>query len=698
SENIPALGYLIVIRHHGNLKSVRGSDATTDEIENLKENFEDLEVQVEDLKNIKDSSFADFYKKYDIDIQDFLDNYADLKKKIRKDLRKLTISKDISNYLILNLLYSGLLDGDKLDASETTLVERKDISKDIVDDFKEKNFKNHDGINKIREDAYVEVINNIEKFDIDNNKIFSLELPTGCGKTLTAFSTALKLRDRIKNEFNFTPRIIYSLPFLSIIDQNESVIREILEEANLKGSDFLLKHNYMSDMNYKLSDELETYDSNSSQLLTEGWYSEIIVTTFIQLFYTLFSKKNKSIRKFHNIANSIILLDEVQSIPYKFWSVINKMLSEISNKFNIWIILMTATQPLIFKENEEIIPLIDNKEEYFSRFNRVKFNFNFEEKSFEEFKNQAVKIINENPDKDIMFVLNTIKTSRELYEHIKDNFYHDDFEIDYNGIVKFENNTDLIYLSTNIIPKHRLNKINHIKESKNRKIIITTQLIEAGVDISVDIIYRDLAPLDSIIQTAGRCNRNYSDVLGEVNVINLVNEKNRSFGSFVYTNRLLQPTKGAVGKRDSIDEKDFNHFGEKYYNLVLEYGSQEKSDILLDILNKLDYDKISSNFQLLDNKSIPKIDVFVNIDEESNKIWEDFTQLQDIKNSFERKNKFLKIKSKFYNYVVSINNKDFGRTVLFNDWLGFIDDYDVDSKYNIETGFIYGEDEEVFIL
>jgi len=121
----------------------------------------------------------------------------------------------------------------------------------------------------------------------------------------------------------------------------------------------------------------------------------------------------------------------------------------------------------------------------------------------------------------------------------------------------------------------------------------------------------------------------------------------------------------------------------------------------LKILNELDYDKISSNFQLLDNKDIPKIDVFVNIDEESNKIWQEYTQLQDIKNSFERKNNFLKIKSSFYNYIVSINNKDLGRTDQINndrDYRYFIDNYDVENKYNIETGFIYEKYEEPFIL
>lgn len=717
---VPVLAYLAVLRHHGNLKSVKESSGKIDEIENLKDNFDELIPQVEDLKkqfnyfkqdvdNLENKniiSLFNFYKSQEIDILDFLNNYSNFKSDIRKDLRKLLKSKSIFNYLTLNMLYSALLDGDKLDASETSIVKRKEISQDIVDKFKKEKFTNHDGINKIREESYIDVINKVYELDITDNKIFSLELPTGCGKTLTGFSFSLKLRDRIKKELNFTPRIIYSLPFLSIIDQNESVIKEILNYSGLNGSDFLLKHHYMSDMDYVSSDETdEELNLNKSQLLTEGWYSEIIITTFIQLFYTLFSNKNKSLRKFHNIANSIILLDEIQSIPYKFWPIINKILKEISKKFNIWIILMTATQPLIFKENDEIIPLIEKKEKYFKAFNRVKFNFNLENKDFQDFKKEAIESIEENRNKSIMFVLNTINSSKELYDSIKE--YYDlkgqDYKIDSNGIVTILNEDsnekiDLIYLSTNIIPQHRLNKINFIKDSKNRKIIVSTQLIEAGVDISVDIIYRDLAPLDSIIQTGGRCNRNYSTNMGEVNVIKIVNKKNRPLGNLIYGNILLQSTETAIGDIKVIDEKNFNQFSKEYYEILIKDGAQDESLELLEILNKLDYSNISHRFKIIDSKAIPKIDVFVNVDNGSNEIWNKFNEIQEEDDFFKRKSLFLKIKNKFYKYVISVNHNNVGRTILHNEWLGFIDKIDLKDKYNLETGFINEKDEKCFII
>ena len=113
------------------------------------------------------------------------------------------------------------------------------------------------------------------------NRIFSIDLPTGTGKTLTAFSLVLKLKERIYNELGFNPRIIYSLPFLSIIDQNEKVFSNILDQNGLKRSNIILKHNHLSDMSYTVEGE-DDLSIDKSKILIEAWNSEIVVTTFIQ--------------------------------------------------------------------------------------------------------------------------------------------------------------------------------------------------------------------------------------------------------------------------------------------------------------------------------------------------------------------------------------------------------------------------------
>ena len=516
-SNLSIISYIVVLAHHGNLKDI----TKLDDYNEKKINSKMVLKQIEDLKS-SDDNLSKFYDDFEIDFFRFFDEFDEISEEITDELLIFSFEGNIDNYFYILLFYSSLLDADKMDASESKRINRENIPGDIVDIFKKNNLRDSkDNINKTREEAYQEVNGNILNMDL-NERILSIELPTGIGKTFTGVSAALKLKERINNELNFNPRIIYSLPFLTIVDQNSDTISSILNESNLKGSNFLLNHNHLSDMNYK-SNDLEEYNISNSKILIEGWNSEIIVTTFIQFFYSIISNKNKSLRKFHNITNSIILLDEIQSLPYKYWKIINLFFKKLAYEYNCWIILMTATQPYIFKENE-IKSLVDNVEYYFNKFDRVNYNFNLDSQNFEDFKKEFVDKISNDSKNDYLVVLNTINSSKELYEFIKDYYSVMDYDIyldDCNGICYIGDDIQLIYLSNNIIPKHRLEKINAIKESHRQSIVISTQLIEAGVDIDVDIIYRDLAPLDSLVQTAGRCNRSGNKEKGVVNVISL---------------------------------------------------------------------------------------------------------------------------------------------------------------------------------
>lgn len=553
-----------------------------------------------------------------------------------------------------------------------------------------------DNINKTREEAYQEVNGNILNMDL-NERILSIELPTGIGKTFTGVSAALKLKERINNELNFNPRIIYSLPFLTIVDQNSDTISSILNESNLKGSNFLLNHNHLSDMNYK-SNDLEEYNISNSKILIEGWNSEIIVTTFIQFFYSIISNKNKSLRKFHNITNSIILLDEIQSLPYKYWKIINLFFKKLAYEYNCWIILMTATQPYIFKENE-IKSLVDNVEYYFNKFDRVNYNFNLDSQNFEDFKKEFVDKISNDSKNDYLVVLNTINSSKELYEFIKDYYSVMDYDIyldDCNGICYIGDDIQLIYLSNNIIPKHRLEKINAIKESHRQSIVISTQLIEAGVDIDVDIIYRDLAPLDSLVQTAGRCNRSGNKEKGVVNVIFLKNENGKSYSSFIYDSLLLNKTKEVLTSLNQISEKEFNLAAAKnYFKLIYNSGTQD--DYLIKIIKNLRFPEIPSNFKLIE-EDIQKVDVFVVINSEAKLLFEKYNDIINNYEGFNRKNEFLKIKNKFYKYVISVDKTKIGSTNLCNDEIFYIGENDVFRKYDLDTGFKPEDDENPFII
>lgn len=700
SLNFSILSYLVILHHHGDLNNIDGTNA---DLNKVREKLKLGKEQIDDIAKLiekENLTLKSFYLDHDIKITDFIDNYFKIVEEIEDELDDMCFEKNLNNYLYLLLLYSILLDSDKIDASETKIFKRINIPQNIVDNFKNQNFISESSeINKIRDDSYNEVKKNMLSTNL-NKRIFSIELPTGTGKTFNALSAALTLKNRINNEYYFNPRIIYSLPFLSIIDQNEKVIYNILKSNGIEGSNTLLKHNYLSNMSYKVKNEKEL-NLNNARILIEGWYSEIIITTFMQLFHSLITNKNRSIRKFHNIINSIIILDEVQSIPYEYWEITNTLLKKIAYEFNTWIILITATQPLIFEENVEITPLIDNKEKYYESIDRINYNFNLKPQTIGLFNEKIINDIIKNNEKDIMVILNTKNSCKGVYNYIK-NYFSDlgeDIEINKeNGIVNIGNHSKLIYMATDIIPKHRLKKIDTIKNSKKRKVIITTQLVEAGVDISVDIIYRDLAPLDSIIQSAGRCNRNFSDEKGIVNVISLTNDEGRFFHRYVYSSILINITKEVIGNKKTCSESEFNFKSSKeYYAKIHEYGSQNKSKNIVKILEDLDLREISHNFKLI-NSDIETIAVFIELDDESKHLWDIFKELNDIKNRFEKRDKFLNIKSNFFNYVISVDYKKIGTSNIENDWMAYVSKEDVGRKYDIETGFISHEDEEVFII
>lgn len=653
--------------------------------------------QIEDLKS-SDDNLSKFYDDFEIDFFRFFDEFDEISEEITDELLIFSFEGNIDNYFYILLFYSSLLDADKMDASESKRINRENIPGDIVDIFKKNNLRDSkDNINKTREEAYQEVNGNILNMDL-NERILSIELPTGIGKTFTGVSAALKLKERINNELNFNPRIIYSLPFLTIVDQNSDTISSILNESSLKGSNFLLNHNHLSDMNYK-SNDLENYDISNSKILIEGWNSEIIVTTFIQFFYSIISNKNKSLRKFHNITNSIILLDEIQSLPYKYWKIINLFFKKLAYEYNCWIILMTATQPYIFKENE-IKSLVDNVDYYFNKFDRVNYNFNLDSQNFEDFKKEFVDKISNDSKNDYLVVLNTINSSKELYEFIKDYYSVMDYDIyldDCNGICYIGDDIQLIYLSNNIIPKHRLEKINAIKESNRQSIVISTQLIEAGVDIDVDIIYRDLAPLDSLVQTAGRCNRSGNKEKGIVNVISLRNENGKSYSSFIYDSLLLNKTKEVLTSLNQISEKEFNLAAAKnYFKLIYNSGTQD--DYLIKIIENLRFPEIPSNFKLIE-EDIQKVDVFVVINSEAKLLFEKYNDIINNYEGFDRNNEFLKIKNKFYKYVISVDETKIGSANnLCNDEIFYIGENDVFRKYDLDTGFKPEDDENPFII
>lgn len=673
---LSVIGYLIVKRHHGNLK-----DANFEILDLREEGDIDVlnrQIPSIDLNEVK-KVYRDLFK---IDLSYFFSHYQNIVKDIlqkKKRIRRLKEEKNIHYSLITQLLYSILINSDKVDASGILLERnRGKISSNLVDAYKViEGYNEPEGkINIIRNSIYDDVVSTVDGLNLEQ-RIYSLNVPTGTGKTLTSLSFALKLRGKLKNGKGFTPKIIYSLPFMSIIDQNFDVFEDVFEKVSGEPptTDILLKHHHLADIFFETKDN--EFETTESLFLIEGWNSEIIVTTFVQFFHTLISNKNRALRKYHNIVNSIVILDEVQSIPHEYWLLFKKLISVFSKCFNTYFIFVTATQPLIFEPETEIKELVKDKAKYFSEFDRIELIPILEITPFDEFKEIVREETEKNKEKDFLIVLNTINSSKELYEHLKS------FETE---------KTSYYYLSTNIIPKERLSRIGNIKTNKGRKIIVSTQLVEAGVDIDVDIVYRDFSTLDSINQVAGRCNRNYRhDEMGLVKVFVLMDTNSKKYYQYIYGDKpiLIDKTYQVLKSFSKINEPLFLEITNEYYMKVKDAMSNDESEKMVSYLFDLKFESIQKNFRLI-KQDYEKVDVFIELDDYAKEIWQMYRGIGEEKDPFKRKKEFLKIKKDFYDYVISVPEK-FKNQVGFDEktGIGRITKKEIDqgTGYDPETGF-----------
>lgn len=692
---LPILSFLVVKRHHGNPKNLR------DEIISLGGYSDILSIVTKQIASINADEFDCILKEgpdIRISLADFAKGVKDLierqiMKHEKKKWRWYSKNGSLDAYFVFQLLYSSLLSADKRDAigidqsDETPLIESN-----LVDKYRHIKFKNHlsdNLIDPIRNMIYSEISVSVKTLNL-KNRIFSINVPTGTGKTLAGLSFALKLRDRVFREEGFIPKIIYCLPFLSIIEQNYSVFENVFKEVKHiePGSNLLLKHHHLAEIAYRSKeDEVSTIDER--QYLTEGWKSEIVVTTFMQLFHTMISNNNKMLRKFNEMINAVIILDEIQTVPYKYWHLIRKLFLEFSDFFNSRFILMTATRPLIFSEEEifEVIPP-QNKKNYAEKLDRISFvNRTQAPLTLRDFKQLIKKDISKYPEDDFLIVLNTINCSIELFNDLKD------FKKQ-----QCLNSTELYYLSTNIIPRHRLERINCIKKSKKRKIIVSTQLVEAGVDIDVDRVYRDFAPFDSLNQVSGRCNRNFS--AGKKGVVTVFVIKNsKPYYSYIYGkgDLSISKTKDVLKEHMEISEKNFLDLGNKYFESIKGAAADTISENILAMLSKLDFEDLcqSSNnkFALIESE-YPTANLFIEIDEKAEHVWKQFEAIHHIKDPFKRKIEMNSIKKEFYNNVISIPSKKTSGEQFDNSKIIYISKEQLPAIYDKYTGFIRTDQEQ----
>jgi len=673
-EKKSVLGYIIIKSHHADFKNFNKmcmGSLETDVLLKINDSIDYKEL----ILIYKDHLETVFFTP-----DCFQNNLLNLTRNGNiKSERKIRKELSIDDYLFLNYFFSILLTADKCDAIVNhDLNPIQSVWKDsFVDNYKHTFIQNDDILTKIRNESYRETELNLDA----DTRFYSINLPTGAGKTLTVLNAALKL----KAQHNIQ-RIIYCLPFTSVIDQNARVFEEILEYNHISvSSDVLLKHHHLTELEYivRYQDEDQIYSSKNSEFFIEGWESEVVVTTFYQLLHTLLSNKNKVLRKFHNLSNSVIVLDEVQAIPSKFWYLIKTVFQQCAKMFNIRFILVTATMPLIFSEaDNEIKELAVSKKHYFDSLSRIRLNTKHlnEKLHIDAFKDILLNDISQSPQKSRLIVLNTVKSSLDVYLFLQEHLPND----------------NLIYLSSNIIPKDRLKRILEIKQQPKGKVIVSTQLVEAGVDIDVDVVYRDMAPLDCIFQACGRCNRNNSGAISEVNLFVLTNGK-KPFYSYIYDDVLIDSTFAILRAKPFFEEKEFLFLSKEYFKKIVSYGIGEESEKILENIGKMmlktafvkNKDNSDPVFQLID--SFPVVSAFIETDSEAEIIFKKYeeTMEQSYSDPFEKRIHLKEIYKKMAPYLINIPERS-AKKSGYDESLGkiwFITGIILDNHYDMKTGF-----------
>ena len=500
-------------------------------------------------------------------------------KKRKWNIPQLESPKD--RHHLIRMLYSCLVDADYLDTEHFMMPEQsllrggKSTIEELLlkleaylDDLK-RNAADTE-VNKIRNEVQQYCINASED-DVD---FYSLTVPTGGGKTLSSILWALRHAKK-----NGLKRVIIAIPYTSIITQTAAVLRNIFGDENV------LEHH--SNVNPTDEDE-RNENAQRLKLVTENWDYPIIVTTNVQLFESLFSNKPSDCRKLHNIVNSVLILDEVQTLPMGFLQPIVDTLDTLKRVFNVSVLFTTASQPVLSGRIEgvnplvsfdalpqinEIIPKVANLHD---RLRRVKLEIDDTPQSYDDI---AEKIAQHSR---VLCIVNTRKDAKEIYSRLPA-----------EGMC--------FHLSRMMCPAHVRETIEMIKEtlrsdSNNVIRVVATQLIEAGVDIDFPIVYRQEAGLDSILQAAGRCNREGRLGLCSTHVFTLQNGLPRGF--IMQTNNAR---KNMVGDYDWFSPKAMTEY---FRQLHVRIGSFDKAQIRsLLYTQELQFEEAANNFQLINDST-----------------------------------------------------------------------------------------------
>lgn len=413
--------------------------------------------------------------------------------------------------LLARLLLSFLIDADRLDTADFMQPEEASVRQaktgvswdDLIEPLEQKLSSFEDStINRIRADIAEKCLDSAQK----PRGIFKLCVPTGGGKTLASLRFALH-----HAKMNGMERAFYVVPYTSIIEQNADVVRKLYTK-------FVNLDNIVLEHHSNLSQKERTL---KQRLLSENWDAPLVFTTMVQFLNALFDSGTKAPRRMHALCNSVIVFDEIQSLPMKCVEMFNVAVRFLTKVCGVTAVLCTATQPLLDKIQNtsrampnDAFPIIGDEVSLYKAFRHTKLNPQIRDEGWEP-EDVAGLVSNElTTVKSVLIVVNTKEQARALYKVCE-------------SIPAM-----VLHLSTDMCPQHRLDIIETLRYNLNPEngvstVCISTPLIEAGVDLDFGTVIRYLAGLNSVVQAAGRCNRNGRRECGTVYLVNAARESFR---------------------------------------------------------------------------------------------------------------------------------------------------------------------------
>ena len=725
-----AISSVLIAKHHGNLPDFENTPLNKDELDKVIDYFKNEKKESTEFLE-RTNEFLTFYKFQvkQLELNMFQAKIIEKANRLVRDLlTNLSSENKLKYYILSQYIFSCIIEGDKRDAGDNNMYnlteEQLKFNSEYFNEMLLTFYKQFDNVksnslSSIRTLIRDQCVTNIQKQLSLGERVFQLISPTGSGKTLTFMSIANEIK-KLNNPNDY--KVIYSIPFLSITDQVTQICESIFKDNKniIRRIDSAGKQiNKQKEVDY----DPNTYEEDALSYFSDNIFDHaFIITTFVKLFETLTANKNKTLLRLNNFAKSIIILDEIQTLPPRTYTFLVAFLSKFAYLFDAYVIIGSATVPVfelptgeektikslngksvninnLFADYRSPVNLLDNYKEIYdnSIFNRYSLEINLNKQTIDELAEEVLK-----RKSSVMVVLNTKKSSHDLYE-------------------KLSSLQNCYLLNTLQTLRDRRMKLDEIKEKlvkREQVLLISTQLIEAGIDISFPYVYRDMCPFPSIIQTAGRCNRNKEIPMGTTMICNLVNNKGKSFHEYVYKD-LIDITKSVLSKvSGSINENKLLELQSEFFIQVrdkLEFGKyslnytddNDKTYFLQLAVDQLNFDKLGQ-FKLIEEQEFDCISVFIIKTIHDKEDWLQYASMKKSKFDFNTKRKLENARKLLSDREVSIpariTNENCSLLQLLKDrevfGLSFLDintDKEAGLEYTYEKGAVIKIKDSIFI-